>query len=308
MSLRQELDFATMLIDHPLPRVSVIIPARNEEQSIGSVVHGILAQLPDAEVLVIDDASTDQTPEVAAAAGARVIRRPYTIGNGAGVKTGIRQARGEIVVVMDADGQHDPADLPRVLSQIGPYDMVIGERDREGQQNLLRWLGNSVLNRLGSYIVGMDMRDLTSGFRAFRRDVMLEFVDLLPNQFSWPTTSALAFAKAGYHVRFEPISVRKRTTGRSSQKLFKNFFRFVMIILKIVSLFAPLRVYAPLALTMFMLGILSFLISYFVTDPLRFRIPNSSVMLFVGSILIFMFGLLSEQIANLWFSRQKRDA
>ena len=149
--------------------------------------------------------------------------------------------------------------------------------------------------------MGMEMPDLTSGFRAMRREIVLEFLHLLPNQFSWPTTSALAFAKAGYHVRFEPITVHKRQAGHSSQKLLSNGVKFILIILRIVSLFAPLRVYFPVALAMFALSLLSFLISFFITDPFRWHIPNSAVGLFVGAIVVFMFGLLAEQIANLRF-------
>src|SRR6266540_6260664 len=150
--------------------VSIVIPAMNEGHTIGRVIRAVQAQCPDAEIVVVDDASRDNTADEAAAAGARVIRRPYNIGNGAGVKTGIRAATGDVILILDGDGQHDPADIPRLLAHIGPYDMVIGERDRAGQQNLLRWLGNSTLNRLGSYLVGLEMRDLTCGFRAMRRD------------------------------------------------------------------------------------------------------------------------------------------
>jgi glycosyltransferase involved in cell wall biosynthesis len=288
--------------------VSVVIPARNESHAIGGVVRGVLTHVPDAEVIVVDDASTDDTPDQAERAGAKVVRRPYNIGNGAGVKTGIRTATGDVVVVIDADGQHNPADIPRLLQYIGPYDMVIGTRDRTGQQNTFRWLGNSLLNRLGSYVAGMPMEDLTSGFRAMRRPIVAEFVSLLPNQFSWPTTSAMAFVKAGYHIKFEPIHVRARTGGRSSQRLIKNFFKFLMIIFKIVSLFAPLRVYTPVAITMALLGIVSFLLGFFLgPEPFRLKIPGSAVVLFTGSLIVFMFGLLAEQIANLWFKGQNRD-
>ncbi len=286
--------------------VSVVIPARNESHTITRVIHGIYAQRPDAEVIVVDDASTDDTADQAEAAGARVIRRPYNIGNGAGVKTGARAATGDVVVVIDADGQHDPADIPRLLSYIGPYDIVIGARDRAGQQNLIRWLGNSALNRLGSYLIGQDMRDLTSGFRAMRREALMEFVHLLPNQYSWPTTSALAFAKAGYHVRFEPIKTRRREAGQSAQKLLRNGVKFVLIILRIVSLFAPLRVYFPVAVVMFIFSLLSFLYSFLITYPGRLFIPNSAVALFVGAVIVFMFGLNAEQIANLRFKSPER--
>jgi glycosyltransferase involved in cell wall biosynthesis len=287
--------------------VSVVIPARNEAASIGGVVRGVLEHCPDAEVLVIDDASTDSTADVAEGAGARVIRRPYNIGNGAGVKTGIRSARGDVIVVIDADGQHNPAEIPLLLRHLGRYDMVIGERDRAGQQNWVRWAGNSLLNRLGSYVVGMPMRDLTSGFRAMRRGVVLEFVHLLPNQFSWPTTSALAFAKAGYHIRFEPITVRRREAGRSAQKLLRNGVKFTLIILRIVSLFAPLRIFFPVSVSMFALSLLAYLASVLVSG-VWLKIPNATVALFVGGVAVFMFGLLAEQIASLWFKGQNRDA
>jgi glycosyltransferase involved in cell wall biosynthesis len=286
--------------------VSIIIPAFNEGRSIAQVIDAARARCPNAEIIVVDDASADDTSEQAASVGARVIRRPYNIGNGAGVKTGIRAANGDVVLIIDGDGQHDPADIPRLLQHIGPYDMVIGTRDRASQQNTLRWLGNSALNRLGSYLMGMEMQDLTSGFRAMRRAVALEFIHLLPNQFSWPTTSALAFAKAGYHVRFEPIAMHKRAGGQSTQKLIRNGVKFVLIILRIVSLFAPLRVYFPIAIGMFALGLLSFLISFLIVEPGRLHIPNSAIGLFVGAIIIFMFGLLAEQIANLRFKGPDR--
>jgi glycosyltransferase involved in cell wall biosynthesis len=286
--------------------VSIVIPARNEAASIGNVVRGVLCHCPHAEVLVIDDASTDQTAAEAQAAGAKVVTRPYNIGNGAGVKTGIRLAQGDVVVVIDADGQHDPADIPRLLQYIGPYDMVIGERDRAGQQNWVRWAGNSLLNRLGSYVVGMPMRDLTSGFRAMRTPVMREFVHLLPNQFSWPTTSALAFAKAGFHVRFEPIHVRRREAGQSTQKLLRNGVKFSLIILRIVSLFAPLRIFFPVSVVMLVLSMLAYVASVVVSGVWN-KIPNATVALFVGGIIIFMFGLLAEQVASLWFKGQNRD-
>jgi hypothetical protein len=203
-----------------------------------------------------------------------------------------------VVVIIDCDGQHDPADIPRLLQHIGDYDMVIATRtDRTSHEINLRWLGNSMINRFGTYLAEQEMLDLTSGFRVMRRAVILEFLHLLPNRFSWPTTSAMALATAGYHIRFEPVAMHKRLGGQSTQKLLKNGVRFVMIILRMTSLFAPLRVYLRVALTLFGLGLLSFLVSFFITDPWRFRVPNSATALFVGSIVVFMFGLLAEQIA-----------
>ncbi|HMO58932.1 MAG TPA: glycosyltransferase family 2 protein [Roseiflexaceae bacterium] len=285
--------------------ISVVIPAFNEGPRIAGVIDSIRAELPAAEIIVVDDASHDNTAEQAAVAGAHVIRRPHNIGNGAGVKTGVRAASGEVILVIDADGQHNPADIPRLLEHIDRYDMVVATRpDRTSHENLLRWAGNTLLNNFGTYLTGMPMRDLTSGFRAIRRDVMLEFLHLLPNQFGWPMTSAMALAKAGYHIRFEPVTMRKRQGGQSTQKLFKNGIRNILMILRMVSLFAPLRVYFPVALSMLGFSIVSFLISYFITDIGRFRVPNSAVGLFVGAIVVFMFGLLAEQIAALRLQRR----
>ncbi|MGH2373601.1 MAG: glycosyltransferase family 2 protein [Gemmatimonadales bacterium] len=288
----------------PAPRwpfsVSIVIPAYNEGCTIGRVVAAARQQCPHAEVLVVDDASKDDTAEQAAAAGARVIRRPYNIGNGAGVKTGIRAATNDVVLILDGDGQHDPADIPRLLAHIGPYDMVIGERDRTGQQNALRWLGNSTLNRLGSYLVGLEMRDLTSGFRAMRRDVIGEFLHLLPNRFSWPTTSALAFAKAGYHVRFEPVTVYKRAAGESTQQLLRNGVKFMLIILRIATLFSPLRIFFPIFVLLEALALVAY--GWSVADGGAWlHLPPSTVMFFLGGIVLFLFGLIAEQIASLRF-------
>ena len=288
-------------------RVSVVIPAFNEGPRVAGVIQAVRDQLPEAEIIVVDDASADDTSARAAAAGAKVIRRPHNVGNGAGVRTGVREATGDVVIVIDADGQHNPADIPRLLRRLDQYDMVIATRpDRDSHENLVRWFGNSVLNSLGSYLSGFGMKDLTSGFRAMRRDVMLEFIHLLPNQFGWPMTSAMAFAKAGYHIKFEPVTMQKRQGGRSTQRLFKNGVRNILIMLRMVSMFAPLRVYFPVALAMFGLSLISFLISYFITDPWRFRVPNSAVGLFVGAIVVFMFGLLAEQIAGLRFPRRNQ--
>ena len=285
--------------------ISIVIPAYNEGQTIGGVVAEARDQCPQAEVLVVDDASTDDTAERAAAAGARVIRRPYNVGNGAGVKTGIRAATKEVVLIIDGDGQHDPADIPRLLAHIGSHDLVIGERDRAGQQNALRWIGNTVLNRLGSYLVGVEMRDLTSGFRAMRRDVINEFLHLLPNRFSWPTTSALAFAKAGYHVCFEPVTVHKRKAGESTQQLVRNGIKFMLIILRIATLFSPLRIFFPIFVLLEVLAVVAYGWSVAETGA-WLHLPPSTVMFFLGGIVLFLFGLISEQIASLRFKGPER--
>jgi glycosyltransferase involved in cell wall biosynthesis len=278
--------------------ISIVIPAYNEGRTIGRVVAAARQQCPQAEVLVVDDASADDTAAQASAAGARVIRRPYNVGNGAGVKTGVRAAANEVILIIDGDGQHDPADIPRLLAHIGAHDLVIGERDRAGQQNVLRWLGNGVLNRLGSYLVGVEMRDLTSGFRAMRRDVIREFLHLLPNRFSWPTTSALAFAKAGYHVKFEPVTVHKRAAGESTQQLLRNGVKFILIILRIATLFSPLRIFFPIFVLLELLSVAAYGWSVAETGE-WLHLPPSTVMFFLGGIVLFLFGLISEQVASL---------
>jgi glycosyltransferase involved in cell wall biosynthesis len=280
--------------------VSVVIAAFNEGATIGGVVERTRAACPEAEVIVVDDASTDATAAQAEAAGARVIRRPYNLGQGAGIKTGVRAAAGDVIVLLDGDGQHDPNDISRLLELIGPYDLVIGERDRAGQQNVVRWVGNSALNRLGSYLVGIPMRDLTSGFRAMRRHVMLDVLHLLPNQYSWSTTSALAFAKAGFHVRFEPIIVRRRETGQSSQKLMRNGIRFLLIILRVSTLFSPLRIFFPMFVLLEALALVGYVWSVAAGAP-KLHLPPSTVMFFLGGLVLFFFGLISEQIAHLRF-------
>jgi|YNPBryBLVA2012_1023415.scaffolds.fasta_scaffold11809_2 glycosyltransferase involved in cell wall biosynthesis len=286
--------------------VSVVIPAFNEAHNIGAVVQRVRAALPDAEILVVDDASQDGTAAAALAAGARVERHPTNRGNGAAVKTGIRHASGEVVLLMDADGQMDPRYIPDLLGGIAAgYDMVVGARTRETQgDTLARRLGNRALDALGAYLVEAEVRDLTSGYRAMRREVIMEFLHLLPNRYSYPTTSTLSLLKAGYCVGFVSIEGQRRQGGRSSQKLLKNGVRFGLIILRIISLFAPLRVYFPIALGMFFLSLLAYIASVAV-NGVWLKIPNATAALFVGGIIVFMFGLLAEQIAALRFQRRE---
>jgi glycosyltransferase involved in cell wall biosynthesis len=286
--------------------VTVVIPAFNEGHGIAAVVRRVRDQLPDAEVLVVDDCSRDETAAAALAAGARVERHAVNRGNGAAVKTGIRRATGEVVLLMDADGQMDPRYVPAILGGIAEgFDMVVGARTRDTQgDSLARRLGNRALDSLGAYLVESEVRDLTSGYRAMRREVIMEFIHLLPNRYSYPTTSTLALLKGGYSVGYVTIEGQRRQGGQSGQKLLKNGVKFGLIIMRIVSLFAPLRVYFPVAVAMFLLSLLAYLASV-AAGAGWLRIPNSTVALFVGSIIIFMFGLLAEQIAALRFQRRE---
>ena len=271
--------------------VSVVIPAFNEEESVAGVVEGLKARGEWREILVVDDGSTDRTAERAEAAGARVLRHPYNKGNGAAVKTGLREATGHAVLLMDADGQHDPEDALRLVEPIGPYDMVIGSRSA-GDQAPLRAFGNAVFKSLASWLTGRDIPDLTSGFRAARRDSMLEILHLLPNGFSYPTTSCLAFLKAGRSVRFEPVKARPRQ-GVSKIRAARDGVRFLLIIFKIVTLYSPLKVFFPLSAAALLLGL-----GYGVWNVLAHgKIPMGSALLIQLSVVVFLFGLISEQIA-----------
>lgn len=285
--------------------ITVALPARNEAHGIADVIRSIHRSCPEAEILVVDDGSTDATAEVAEAAGARVERHPYNKGNGAAIKTAIRRASGEVILVVDADGQHDPADIPRLLQHMTIYDMAVGVRSRSSHASRTRGLGNWVIDRFASYVADMDLDDLTSGFRAMRRSVLLDFVHLLPNRYSWPLTSMLSFAKAGYSIKFVPIDARRRSGGKSGQKLLQNGIKFVLIILRIVMLFNPLRVMFPVGLALFGLSILGYLLSILNNGPVL-HLPGSTIMFFVGAIIVWMFGLLAEQIVALGLGRRDR--
>ncbi len=286
------------------PELSIVLPAYNEAAEIGSLVRRIRALFPEAEVLVVDDASSDGTAEEARAAGATVLRHPYNKGNGAAVKTGLRHARGRKIVLMDADGQHDPADIPRLLAPLEEYDLVIGARDPSTQASLARRVGNAAFNALATYLTGRPIPDLTSGFRAARREAFREFLHLLPNGYSYPTTTTLAFLKAGYSVAFVPIRSAQRQGGKSGIRLVRDGVRFVLIILRIVTLFSPLRVFFPASVVLFLLSCLSAGYTIFIAEH-RLHIPNSAVLLFTMSIIVFLIGLVSEQIAMLRFEKKE---
>jgi glycosyltransferase involved in cell wall biosynthesis len=271
--------------------VSVVIPAFNEEAAIGSVVEDVRAAGSWLEVLVIDDGSTDSTAARAEAAGARVVRHPYNKGNGAAVKTGIREARGDVVALMDGDGQHDPGEIHRLVAPIGTHDMVIGARSARDQA-WTRALGNAVFKALASWLAGRTIPDLTSGFRAARRDRLTEILHLLPNGFSYPTTSCLAFLKAGHNVAFEPIRARRRK-GQSKIRALRDGMRFLLIILKIVTLYSPLKVFFPVSAAAFVLGSVYGGWNVWAHG----KIPNLAALLIQLAVVVFLFGLISEQIA-----------
>lgn len=277
--------------------VSVVIPAKDEGSVIGGLLERIAALGLAHEIIVVDDGSGDDTARVAAQAGARVISHPYSKGNGAAVKSGARAASGEVIVFMDGDGQHDPADIPRLLGRLEQgYDMVVGARRRGSQASLGRNLANRLYNRLASYMTRHRIEDLTSGFRAARADKFRALLYMLPNGFSYPTTSTMAFFRSGHAVAYEPI-VAARRTGKSHIRIWRDGARFLLIIFKIGTLFSPLKIFAPLALFMFALA--SAWYGYtFVTMG---RFTNMSALLYTGAVMIFLMGLISEQITTLLY-------
>ena len=276
--------------------VSIVIPAMNEADAIGSVVSQLRGAASWREIIVVDDGSEDETATRARAAGACVIRHPYNKGNGAAVKTGIRRASGEFVLIIDADGQHPPEDAQRIAARLGDFDLVIGARNGATQATTARRAGNALLNNLASYLTSRPIPDLTSGFRGARTECLREFIHLLPNGFSTPTTTTLAFIKAGYNVAFEPIDARQRS-GRSKIRFAHDGARFLLILLKIVTLFSPLRIFLPLSVLSFAVGSIYGVWNLIATG----KIPNGAVILILFAVIVFLVGLVSEQIASLRF-------
>ena len=278
-----------------------MIPAFNEGSTVGPLAADLTAAARWLEILVVDDGSTDETADRAARAGARVIRHPYNKGNGAAVKTAIRQADGAFILIVDADGQHRPSDAGRLVSLLDTYDLVVGARAPSSHASWSRRFGNALLNAIAGFLAGQPIPDLTSGFRAARRDALLEFRHLLPNRFSTPTTTTLAFIRAGYSVRFEPIEAASRI-GQSKINLGSDGVRFFLILLKVITIFSPLRLFLPISLASFVAGA-----AYAAwTIATQSHVTNSSVLLILLSVVIFLIGLISEQISSLRFEGPQR--
>ena len=285
-------------------RLSIVIPAFNEAESLAQLLPELREALPEAELLVIDDGSTDHTPEVCARLEVKCVRHAYNMGNGAAVKHGARQAKSDILIFMDADGQHRPEHVLQLLDLFrqGNYDMVIGARPWSSQAGLLRGLGNRVFNWLASWMTGHRIADLTSGLRIVNARKFGEFLHLLPNGFSYPTTSTMAFFRSGYVVGYEPVDVQPRI-GRSHLNIWKEGGRFLLIIFRIGVMYSPMKLFAPVSLLLFLAA--SALYTYtFVTEG---RFTNMSALLYMTSLLTFLIGLLSEQINGLMYSRRDQD-
>lgn len=290
-----------------MPDVSVIIPAKNEAGALPGVLerlHAVFAARAGAtyEILVVDDGSSDGTGDAATRGGARVVRHPYSMGNGAAVKAGMRAANGATLVLMDADGQHAPEDLPRLLDAMPDYAMVVGARTLGTGTGAHRGLANACYNALASYVVGHKVEDLTSGFRAMSAVHAKRFIYLLPNTFSYPTTITLAFFRSGLPVRYVGIEARKRV-GKSHIRILQDGSRFLLIILRIATMFSPLKVFLPMSVFFFLAG----LGWYSYTYATSWRFTNGSMLAFVLAVLIFALALISEQVAALRFDRSEAD-
>lgn len=278
---------------------SVVIPAFNEGVAVGEVVAALRQAAAWHEILVVDDGSTDDTGRHAEAAGATLIRHPYNKGNGASVKSGIRRATGEYILILDGDGQHKPEDACRLVAGLGDYDLIVGARDPRTQASGRRRIGNALLNWIASYLAGREIPDLTSGFRAMRREYVREIVGLLPNGFSSPTTITLSFIRAGHSVRFEPVHARQRT-GHSKIRFARDGVKFFLILLRVITIFSPMRIFLPLSAASFLLGV-----GYGVWNIVREgRIPNGAVLAIMFAFVVFLVGLVSEQISALRASQR----
>ena len=282
-------------------KVSVVLPAKNESGAIEATILKILNLKLVDEVLVVNDGSTDNTAELAQKVGARVISHPYSKGNGAAIKTGARNASGEIIVFMDADGQHDPQDIPKLLEKVNAgYDLVVGARQKGSQASVGRGIANKFYNNLATYMTEHKVEDLTSGFRAVRAEKFREFIYLLPNGFSYPTTSTMAFFRAGYSICYVPIHASQRI-GKSHIQPLRDSIRFFLIIFKIATLYSPLKMFFPIAILLFLMGTGWY--GYTLYEYHRFT--NMSALFYTGSIMIFLMGLISEQITALMYKDTK---
>lgn len=281
--------------------LSLIVPAKDEETSLRTLLPALRHAYPTCHILVVDDGSLDRTGVVAQEHGAEVIKHPIAMGNGAAIKTGARNSQGDIIVFMDADGQHHPAAISSLLGKLNEgYDMVVGARSFGSQANLHRGLGNAIYNRLASWMVGHKIEDLTSGFRAVRAEKFREFLDLLPNGFSYPTTITMAFFRAGYTVAYVPIEAGKRI-GKSHLRLGRDGIRFLLIIFKIGTLYSPLKLFAPISLGFFLTGLVYYVYTFLTVG----RFTNMSALLFSTSVIVFLMGLISEQITQLTYLKRK---
>ncbi len=283
--------------------LSIVIPAKNEAENLKIFLPRLRATMPEAECIVVNDGSSDDTVALCEQYGVKVVTHPYSKGNGAAIKTGAKAASGEVIVFLDGDGQHKPEDIPRLLEKLDQgYDMVVGARDKESQADSFRAIANGIYNKLSSSITGHKILDLTSGFRAVKADKFREFLYLLPNGFSYPTTCTMAFFRAGYSVAYVPIQTEQRL-GQSHISLVKDGIRFLLIIFKVGTLYSPLKIFLPAAAGFFVTGFCYYMYTFFTEG----RFTNMSAVLFMTAILVFLIGLVSEQVTALMYKDADKD-
>ncbi len=285
------------------PTLSIVMPCLNEAENLEALLPQLISLQPTAEILVIDDGSTDTSKAICEQHGVKVISHPHSLGNGASIKTGARNATGEVIVFMDSDGQHNPEDIQRLLYKLNEgYDMVVGARQSDTHASKKRQFGNAVFNKLASFMTGQKIEDLTSGFRAVRAKHFKKFLYLLPNGFSYPTTSTMAFFRSALPVAYIPIKAGKRE-GKSKIKLLKDGLRFFIIILKIGALFSPMRLFLPTSGMCFLLGVINHINTYASSG----KFSNGTLLLYVASVFIFLMGILSEQISSLHYRNTDKE-
>ena len=283
--------------------LSIVIPAKNEAKNLKGFLPRLLAVVANAEVIVVNDGSTDDTLAICEQHGVTVVTHPYSKGNGAAIKTGAKSEKGEVIVFLDGDVQHKPEDIPRLLEKLATgYDLVVGARGKQSQADSFRAIANGVYNWLSSAITGHKILDLTSGFRAVKADKFKEFLYLLPNGFSYPTTSTMAFFRAGYSVGYMPIQTGQRL-GESHISLLKDGIRFLLIIFKVGTLYSPVKIFLPIAAVFFGTGVLNYIYTY----TTQGTFTNMSAVLLMTAIIVFLIGLVSEQVTALMYKDSDRD-
>jgi glycosyltransferase involved in cell wall biosynthesis len=284
--------------------LSLILPARNEAESLRRLLPELMATLPDAEIIVVNDGSDDDTLTVCAEFPVRVISHPYPKGNGAAVKSGARAANGDVLIFMDADGQHKPEDIPRLLERFNEgCDMVVGARTSGSQASVHRAVANDLFSRFASWMVQQPVADLTSGFRIVKADKFRKFLYLLPNGFSYPTTITMSFFRAGFDVSYVPIHTPRRSTGKSHIQPIRDGVRFMLIIIKVGTLYSPQKLFIPISAAFFWTGLCYYLYTYLTAG----RFTNMSALLFISAILTFLIGIVSEQISALHYKDIDND-
>jgi len=290
-------------MENPTPSLSIVLPCLNEAENLETLLPKLKQAQPNAEILVVNDGSSDNSAALCQQHGIRVVSHPIPLGNGAAIKTGARHAKGETIVFMDSDGQHAPEDIQRLLDKLNQgYDMVVGARQSHTHASKKRLIGNTIFNKLASFMTGQKIEDLTSGFRAVRAIHFKKFLYLLPNGFSYPTTSTMAFFRSALPVAYIPIQAGKRE-GKSKIKLLKDGIRFLVIILKIGALFSPMRLFLPISGMFFLLGIINHIQSYIESG----QFSNGSLLLYTSSVFIFLMGILSEQISSLHYRNTDKN-